>query len=250
LSELHHTRSEPVVYSKGYHHFPVTLTRASKCFRHPRGRGRGHTSAPPTRPAAAPGARSPSASMGPEPKCFEGAVTRPRAYECFPCPPGRGRGDCGLQVLRPSGPGPQVLPRPRAHEPKALPQPARAQVGRVTRPTAPAGASAGPSRPRPRAPPDPHRDAPRTGLSQIKAASGLRSVARNNKATRLRTRPGRSTKSSAKDLSLRTVKLQSASRGAPLRGTPHRRPAVVRGRSLFVSDCGVQGRITPFRHGF
>jgi hypothetical protein len=204
---------------------------------------------------------------------------RPRAYECSPHPPGRGPGGpepkCfegpGAQVLRggrhpaagirvlplPARPRPRGLRspsaspvRPRAHEPKALPQPARAQVGRVTRPTAPAGASAGPSRPRPRAPPDPHRDAPRTGLSQIKAASGLRSVARNNKATRLRTRPGRSTKSSAKDLSLRTVKLQSASRGAPLRGTPHRRPAVVRGRSLFVSDCGVQGRITPFRHGF
>jgi hypothetical protein len=98
----------------------------------------------------------------------------------------------------------------------------------------------------PRSPPTPRF----TGLSQIKAASGLRSVARNNKATRLRTRPGRSTKSSAKDLSLRTVKLQSASREASLRETPHRRPAVVLGRSLFVSDCGVQGRITPFRHGF
>jgi translation initiation factor IF-2 len=98
------------------------------------------------------------------------------------------------------------------------------------------------------APQSPRR--PDLGLSQIKAASGLRSVARNNKATRLRTRPGRSTKSSAKDLSLRTVKLQSASRGAPLRGTPRRQPAVVRGRGLFVSDCGVQGRITPFRHGF
>jgi hypothetical protein len=43
------------------------------------------------------------------------------------------------------------------------------------------------------------------------AGSGLRSVARNNKATRLLTRPGQTTKSSAKDLSLRIVKLQYAS---------------------------------------
>ena len=41
--------------------------------------------------------------------------------------------------------------------------------------------------------------------------NGLRSAARNNKATRQRTRPYRATKSSAKDLSLRKVKLQSAS---------------------------------------
>jgi hypothetical protein len=136
--------------------------------------------------------------------------------------------------------------------PPALPatEDPAAHVGQVTRPLDPYGAVAGPHWPRFHAPPDPKLDAPSSGLSQIKAASGLRSVARNNKATRLRTRPGRSTKSSAKDLSLRTVKLQSASRGAPFRGTPHRQPAVVRGRSLFVSDCGVQGRITPFRHGF
>jgi hypothetical protein len=109
---------------------------------------------------------------------------------------------------------------------------------------------AAPERDRPTSPRSPPGSPVKSGSVQIKAASGLRSVARNNKATRLRTRPGRSTKSSAKDLSLRTVKLQSASRGAPLRGTPHRQPAVVLGRSLFVSDCGVQGRITPFRHGF
>lgn len=43
------------------------------------------------------------------------------------------------------------------------------------------------------------------------ADEGLRSVARNNKATRLLTRPCRTTKSSAKDLSLRIVKLQYTS---------------------------------------
>ena len=43
------------------------------------------------------------------------------------------------------------------------------------------------------------------------ADAGLRSVARNNKATRLLTRPGQTAKSSAKDSSLRIVKLQSAS---------------------------------------
>jgi hypothetical protein len=102
-----------------------------------------------------------------------------------------------------------------------------------SRPAPPRGG--GPGGPR-ASPPTPRQ----SGLSQIKAASGLRSVARNNKATRLRTRPGRSTKSSAKDLSLRTVKLQSASREASLRETPHRRPAVVLGRSLFVSDCGTR----------
>ena len=48
------------------------------------------------------------------------------------------------------------------------------------------------------------------GLS-TKLAAGLRSVARNYKATRLLTRPGQSTKSSAKDSILRTVKLQYTS---------------------------------------
>lgn len=48
-------------------------------------------------------------------------------------------------------------------------------------------------------------------ISTNLADAGLRSVARNNKATRLLTRPGQTTKSSAKDLSLRIVKLQSAS---------------------------------------
>jgi hypothetical protein len=67
-------------------------------------------------------------------------------------------------------------------------------------------------------------------LSSTKLAAGLRSAARNNKATRLLTRPGLTTKSSAKDLILRTVKLQSASwRPRIPRGRP-RRPAEVLGR--------------------
>ena len=54
-----------------------------------------------------------------------------------------------------------------------------------------------------------------------RAGAGLRSVARNNKATRLLTRPGRATKSSAKDSPPRAVKLPSAGWGAPrFRGIP------------------------------
>jgi hypothetical protein len=84
LSELHHTRSEPV-YPKDYHHVPVTLTRASKCSRHLRGHGRGHTNSkclpgPPGR-----------GRVGLEPKYFEGAAPGPptaggMTSECFPLP--------------------------------------------------------------------------------------------------------------------------------------------------------------------
>jgi hypothetical protein len=62
----------------------------------------------------------------------------------------------------------------------------------------------------------PPLDSPPTGGSgdggrySTKLAAGLRSVARNNKATRLLTRPGQATKSSAKDSILRAVKLQYA----------------------------------------
>lgn len=51
----------------------------------------------------------------------------------------------------------------------------------------------------------------RLRLRTNQGSTGLRSIARNNKATRLFTRPGCAAKSSAKDLSLRTVKLQCAS---------------------------------------
>ena len=71
------------------------------------------------------------------------------------------------------------------------------------------------------------------------ADAGLRSVARNNKATRLLTRPGQTTKSSAKDLSLRIVKLQFVSSTPGLLPGIGRQPAKVQGRSLFVSDYDV-----------
>ena len=47
------------------------------------------------------------------------------------------------------------------------------------------------------------------GVIQIGPTAGLLSAARNNKATRLLTRPGRTSKSSAKDSSQRAVKLLS-----------------------------------------
>ena len=71
------------------------------------------------------------------------------------------------------------------------------------------------------------------------ADAGLRSVARNNKATRLLTRPGQTTKSSAKDLSLRIVKLQFVSLTPGFTPGASRRPAKVQGRGLFVSDYDV-----------
>ena len=60
--------------------------------------------------------------------------------------------------------------------------------------------------------PNPHPPLRPEGLYQRtnQGSTGLRSIARNNKATRLFTRPGCAAKSSAKDLSLRTVKLQCA----------------------------------------
>ena len=80
--------------------------------------------------------------------------------------------------------------------------------------------------------------------------TGLRSADRNNKATLLLTRPGRTAKSSAKDSSQRAVKLQSGS---------HRRALLARrnapllrfgARGLFVLEYDVLERIAPFRHGF
>ena len=65
---------------------------------------------------------------------------------------------------------------------------------------------------------------------QIKLAAGLRSVARNYKATRLLTRPGQATKSSAKDSSLRAVKLQYASWRPRLPRDHRRQPAKVPGQ--------------------
>ena len=69
-----------------------------------------------------------------------------------------------------------------------------------------------------------------------KAVSGLASNDRNNKATLRFTAPGRATKSSARVLSPREVKLQSVSQRPTLRVDRRRRPAEVQGRSLFVLD--------------
>ena len=80
---------------------------------------------------------------------------------------------------------------------------------------------------------------------------GLRSIARNNKATRLFTRPWDATKSYARDLTPRMVKLQSAG-GAP--GFLTRAPGagLLRFRaeaySYPTTMCG--GNIVAFRHGF
>ena len=82
------------------------------------------------------------------------------------------------------------------------------------------------------------------------ADAGLRSAARNNKATRLLTRPGRTAKSSAKDSSQRAVKLQSGDSPTRLPRVGGYRPAKVQGRSLFVSSYDVLEKIAPFRHGF
>jgi hypothetical protein len=62
-----------------------------------------------------------------------------------------------------------------------------------------------------------------------RGGAGLRSAARNNKATRLLTRPGHAAKSSAKDLSQRAAKLQSAGQGRRLPRRPRCQPAEVRG---------------------
>jgi hypothetical protein len=77
------------------------------------------------------------------------------------------------------------------------------------------------------------------------AETGLASTDRNNKATLLFTAPGRASKSSAKVLSPREVKLQSASWPPTLRGGDRRRPAKVQGRSLFALDYDVRGESSP-----
>ena len=59
---------------------------------------------------------------------------------------------------------------------------------------------------------------------------GLRSAGRRNTPSPPRTRPTRTSKSSARDRSPRAAKLQSVGRGiTPFRETPRRRPREVRG---------------------
>jgi hypothetical protein len=77
------------------------------------------------------------------------------------------------------------------------------------------------------------------------AETGWASIDRNNKATLRFTAPGRASKSSAKVLSPREVKLQSASWPPTLRGGGRRRPAKVQGRSLFALDYDVRGESSP-----
>ena len=80
---------------------------------------------------------------------------------------------------------------------------------------------------------------------------GLRSIARNNKATRLFTRPWDATKSYARDLTPRMVKLQSAD-GAPGVSAWAPSAGLLRFRaeaySYPTTMCG--GSIVAFRHGF
>lgn len=127
------------------------------------------------------------------------------------------------------GPGPlQEAPRPELAAARRGPTralglsrpPKELEHPRLTRrsPWAARSRPAGRSNARKKTHPPPLDDrrlsGPTTGRESIStnlADAGLRSVARNNKATRLLTRPGQTTKSSAKDLSLRIVKLQSAS---------------------------------------
>ena len=76
--------------------------------------------------------------------------------------------------------------------------------------------------------------------------TGLRSAARNNKATRLLTRPGCTTKSSAKDLSLRIVKLQFVSSTPGLLPGAGRQPAKVQGQRPIRIRLRCVGGNRPF----
>lgn len=87
-------------------------------------------------------------------------------------------------------------------------------------------------------------------VSTNRADAGLRSAPRNNKATRVLTRPGRSTKSSAKDSSQRAVKLQFGDQ-APAFIADATVPLLRSGaKGLFVSSYDVLEKIVPFWHGF
>ncbi len=82
------------------------------------------------------------------------------------------------------------------------------------------------------------------------ARDGLGSADRNNKATLQLTPPCGTSKSYARDSTPRNVKLQSASQRGPIAGHRRRQPAMVRGRSLFVSVYDPREDIVTFRHGF
>jgi hypothetical protein len=74
------------------------------------------------------------------------------------------------------------------------------------------------------------------------SVAGWRSADRSNKTTLPRTRPDRTTKSYARVLTPRKVKLQSADWTPELRTGARCRPAGIQGRSLFVSDYDVRGK--------
>ena len=80
-------------------------------------------------------------------------------------------------------------------------------------------------------------------IGRLKA--GLASTDRNNKATLPFTAPGRTSKSSAKDLSPHEVKLQSASWQPALRAGGRRWPAGALGRGLFVLDYDARSESSP-----
>lgn len=79
---------------------------------------------------------------------------------------------------------------------------------------------------------------------------GLASADRNNKATLLLTAPYSMTKSYAKGLSPRMVKLQDVSQYCRFQLQYYCQPAKIQGRSLFVSDYDVWEKIAAFWHGF
>ena len=84
-----------------------------------------------------------------------------------------------------------------------------------------------------------------------RTGAGLRSAPRSNKATRLLTRPGRTTKSYARDSSPRAVKLQSASWDPPrFRGGPVAGLLGCLAEAYSYPTTNVREGITPFRHGF
>ena len=144
--------------------------------------------------------------------CPARCCRRPRPEDARPPCPGAkqdARPPCPWTEGRsPTLPGSKARRSPKSTKPAAYPaRPPRWTVDRGLR---------GPRR-RPSTPPGTRpRARPTVGeifISNKSGDAGLRSAARSYKATRQRTRPGRTTKSSAKDLSLRKVKLQSAGWG-------------------------------------
>jgi hypothetical protein len=188
-------------------------------------------------------------------------------FSCGPAPGGRSirRDVFSVTTIPPEDPRPDPAARPGpavALGPPAYPAPANGKKSRKgpgrARPTRkrwlPRGPTAGPGKGayrRDLGTPS-GRPSGRAGTRGVDGSgrAGLRSATRGDKATRPLTRPAAATKSSAKDLSLRNVKLQSAGWRPPLGGGapgpaccgPGPEPIRTRLR------CAGEGR--PFRHGF